>query len=68
MLVDGKLRAKTPVMRPRQVHRLSVEVSGAERITLRVLNGGDGHSCDHAAWGLARFVEAGADGPLDRPE
>jgi len=68
VLVDGKLRAETPVMRPRQVHRLWVEVSGAERITLRVLNGGDGYSADHAVWGLARFVEAGAHDPLDRSE
>lgn len=68
VLVDGTLRAETPVMRPRQVHRLWVEVSGAERITLRVLNGGDGYSADHAVWGLARFVETGADDPLDRSE
>jgi hypothetical protein len=31
---------------------------------LRVGNGGDGYSCDHAAWGLARFIDSGAKDPL----
>ena len=35
-------------------------VSIAKEITLRVLNGGDGYLCDHAAWAGARFLEAGA--------
>jgi len=36
----------------------------AKQITLRVLNGGDGCACDHAAWGLARFIKASATDPL----
>jgi hypothetical protein len=33
-------------------------------LTLRVLNGGDGYACDHAAWGFARLVATGAADPL----
>lgn len=36
-------------------------------VTLRVLNGGDGYTRDHAAWDLARFLQAGAADPLDSP-
>lgn len=46
------------------MHRLHVDVSGAKRVTLRVLNGGDGFTCDHAAWGFARFISVGAEDPL----
>jgi len=67
VLVDGKLKAQSPVLRPRTVHRFRVEVSGAKQITLRVLNGGDGYTCDHASWGLARFLQAGTADPFDRP-
>ena len=61
VLVDGEVKAKSPIMRPGSVHAFHVEVRGASRITLRVSNGGDGHTCDHAAWGFARFIEAGTD-------
>lgn len=64
VLVDGVPEAKSPIMRPGAVHRLRVHVRGARRITLRVLNGGDGYTCDHAAWGYARFIEAGAQDAL----
>jgi hypothetical protein len=64
VLVDGKMKAQSPVMRPRAVHRFSVEVAGAKQVTLRVLNGGDGNACDHAAWGFARFLKAAAPDPL----
>jgi hypothetical protein len=65
VLVDGELKAESPVLPPRQVHVLRVPIAGARQITLRVLNGGDGYNCDHAVWGAARFVEAGVDDPLD---
>ena len=65
VLVDGKPKAASPVLLPRKVHRIRVDVSGAKQVVLRVLNGGDGYSCDHAAWGLARFLEAGVKDPLD---
>jgi hypothetical protein len=64
VLLDGTLKTESPVMRPRAVHSLRVDVTGAKQVTLRVLNGGDGYSCDHAAWGLARFVETGVDDPF----
>jgi hypothetical protein len=65
VLVDGSLRAESQVVKQGETHQFSVDVAGARQITLRVLNGGDGYSCDHAAWGLARFVKAGAKDPLE---
>ena len=50
VLVDGVQKAESPVLAPRQVHRFRVNVAGAREITLRVLNGDDGYTCDHAAW------------------
>jgi hypothetical protein len=68
VLLDGVPRAESPVLRPRQIHRFRVDIRGAQQITLRVLNGGDGYTCDHAAWGAARFVEPGVHDPLDKIE
>jgi alpha-galactosidase len=66
VLADGELRAQSPVMRPGARHEFHVDVAGARQVTLRVLNGGDGYTCDHAAWGLAQFLEAGATGIGER--
>jgi len=66
VLVDGQKKAESPIMLPKKVHELVVELGGAKEITLRVLNGGDGYSYDHAAWGLARFLKAGAKDPCAR--
>ena len=60
VLVDGSPRAESPVMRRGAAHRFDVDVTGARELTLRVRNGGDGYSCDHAAWAGARLLEAGA--------
>jgi hypothetical protein len=68
VLVDGVQQAESPILRPRQVHRFRVNVAGAGQVILRVLNGGDGYSCDHAAWGAARLTEAGVRDPLDKAE
>ena len=68
MLVDGVVKVQSPVLRPREVQRLRVDVTGAKQLTLRVLDGGDGYSSDHAAWGLARLVEPGASDPLEEGE
>lgn len=65
VLVDGEPQAESPVLLPRQVHRFRVSVVGAKQLTLRVLNGGDGYACDHAAWGAARLVAAGLRDPLE---
>jgi alpha-galactosidase len=64
VFVDGKLRAETPVLRPGKMQPLRIPVTGAQEVTLRVLNGGDGYSSDHAAWGFARFLAVGAKDPL----
>jgi len=64
VLLDGTVVAESPVLRPGESHRFDVPLGRAAQLTLRVLNGGDGYSCDHAVWGLARLVEAGAADPL----
>lgn len=64
VFADGALRAESPVLKQSQVHRFRVDVAGAKQVTLRVLNGGDGYNCDHAAWGLVRFIKTGATDPL----
>jgi alpha-galactosidase len=64
VLVDGVLKAETPVLRLGMMRALRVDVSGAREVILRVLNGGDGNTCDHSAWGFARFVKAGEKDPL----
>jgi NPCBM/NEW2 domain len=66
VLADGQMKAESPIMLPRKVHDLAVDVTGAKEITLRVLNGGDGYSYDHAVWGLARFMEAGEKDPFEQ--
>ena len=65
VLVDGRLKAVSPILRPRKTFSLVVDVTDASQVTLRVLNGGDGYGWDHAAWALARFVEAGAKDPFE---
>jgi hypothetical protein len=64
VLVDGELKSESPVMKSGGAHHFDVPVAHARKVTLRVLNGGDGFSCDHAAWGGARFIEAGQRDPL----
>ena len=59
MLVDGVVAASSRVLDPRETELLRVPVRGARTVTLRVLNGGDGYECDHAVWGLARFIAEG---------
>ncbi|MBI2927599.1 MAG: NPCBM/NEW2 domain-containing protein [Verrucomicrobia bacterium] len=65
VLADGALRAESPVLKQGEVHRFRMDVAGVKQVTLRVLNGGDDYTCDHAAWGLARFIKAGATDPLE---
>jgi hypothetical protein len=65
VLVDGQLKAKSPVMRPGAVHAFRVAVEDGKEVILRVLNGGDGNASDHAAWGSARFIVAGTEDTLE---
>jgi NPCBM/NEW2 domain len=68
VLIDGKVMHKTQVMHYGDVDPISLDVTAAKEIVLRVLNdGGDGNSDDSAAWGYARFLEAGAEDPLEEP-
>jgi hypothetical protein len=67
VLVDGALREETPVLRHGRIRQISVDITGAKEVILRVLNGGDGSVCDGATWCFARFVRAGTEDPLDFP-
>ena len=68
VIVDGQTKATSPIMLPKKMHDLVVDVQGAREITLRVFNGGDGYSYDHAVWGFGRFVEAGVKDPFEPPQ
>ncbi len=65
VLVDGAVKADSGVLQSRKIHSIQVDLSDAHQLTLRVLNGGDGHSCDHAAWGAARLLAPNSEDPLD---
>ncbi len=68
VLVDGKVRERDPCpARFESFKHIAVDVAGAKEVVLRVLNGGDGGSIRPAVWGFARFVEAGAEDPLEEP-
>ena len=68
VILDGKVRYKTRVMRYDEVESISMDVTGTKEIVLRVLNdGGSGNDCDSAIWGNARFIQAGAEDPLEEP-
>jgi|GEM_PF-1063981 len=67
ILVDGKLKYHSPVVRFGSIEAASVDVTGAKEVILRVLNGQDGYECDSAGWGYPRFVVAGAEDPLEVP-
>ena len=68
VLIDGKVKHKTQVMHYGDVDPISLDVTAAKEIVLRVLNdGGNGNGNDSAAWGFARFIPAGAEDPLEDP-
>jgi tetratricopeptide (TPR) repeat protein len=67
VLVDGRVRYRTEVLRFGMLRAINVDVMGGKELVLRVLNGGDGKSCDEACWGAARLVQAGAADPLEVP-
>ena len=54
---DGTSLATTPLLTSASPARpVAVDVSGVDRLTLAVGNGGDDASWDHADWAAARFV------------
>ena len=67
VLVDGQVKHESPIMRFSAIHDIAVDVAGANQVVLRVLNGGDGNTCDSVGWGYARFIPAGTEDPLEEP-
>ena len=67
VLVDGKLKHETPVLRLGDRQPIRVDVVGGKQIVLRVLNGGDGNTGDASIWAVPRFIQAGAEDPLEEP-
>lgn len=65
VLLDGEVVADGPVLRQGESRRFAVRLRGAKTLTLRVRNGGDGYACDHAVWGFARLLDAGAQDPVE---
>ena len=60
VLIDGKVKHETQVMHYGAVEPISLDVTGAKQIVLRVLNDGSGrNSFDSVAWGYPRFIQAG---------
>ncbi|BCL33138.1 glycoside hydrolase family 97 catalytic domain-containing protein [Streptomyces aurantiacus] len=56
VLGDGQLLTRTEVLTPADAARaLDVDVSGVQRLTLRVTDGGDGINFDHADWADAEL-------------
>jgi len=45
-------------------YKFNVNIKNCKKITLRVLNGGDGQQYDHAVWGLARLLYIDNKDPL----
>lgn len=55
--VDGKVAVETPVLRGGDPPRLvTVKLAGAQRMVLRVLDGGDQIGHDHADWAAAALL------------
>jgi len=66
VLADNVVRARSPVLKQGEVYHLQADLGEATLVILRVLNGGDGYVCDHAAWGSPRFIKTGSVDPLAR--
>ncbi|MEV0783805.1 glycoside hydrolase family 97 catalytic domain-containing protein [Streptomyces sp. NPDC050423] len=60
---DGKVLGTSEVMGPNDAaHVFDIDVTGVQRLTLRVTDGGDGNDSDHADWADARLhIAAGTD-------
>jgi alpha-galactosidase len=71
VLVDGEKRAETPVLRGGDPPvPLTVDLKGAQRLTLLVEDGGDGNANDHADWAgaLLTLVPGATDKPVAMPD
>ncbi|MGI6414289.1 MAG: tetratricopeptide repeat protein [Thermoguttaceae bacterium] len=67
VLVDGEVKHETETLQYGAICPISVAVAGAKEVRLRVLHEGDGAKNHLAGWGFARFIQAGADDPLEEP-
>jgi hypothetical protein len=56
VLVDGRQVQAGPFPKRSNILNLEVDLHDVENLRLEVDNGGDGHWCDHAAWGDARLI------------
>ncbi|MFI1092429.1 NPCBM/NEW2 domain-containing protein [Streptomyces sp. NPDC020917] len=57
VVADGKVIASTPVVHGNDPARtIDVDVTSVQELTLRVTDGGNGNSSDHADWADARLV------------
>ena len=66
VFVDGKNKLETPVLRGGDKPvPISVDLTGAKRLTLVVTDGGDGIDSDHADWADAKLTLAA--GAVDTP-
>ena len=71
VFVDGNKKLETPVLRGGDAPApISVDLSGAKRLTLVVNDGGDGNTNDHADWAgaLLTLVPGAADNPVTIPD
>ena len=64
VLVDGKVKHETLSPKIGMIEPISVDVANASEVVLRILNMADGKRGE-AGWGYARFIEAGAEDPLE---
>ena len=63
---DGKLLWESGLLRANREPRtkdVKVDLTGVQRLTLEVLDGGDGKDCDHANWADARVTFKRGAGP-----
>lgn len=57
VIADGRVAWRSGVVRGGEPPRaVDVDLTGVQRLELRVTDGGDGIDSDHADWGQARFV------------
>ncbi|MCX4904826.1 glycoside hydrolase family 97 catalytic domain-containing protein [Streptomyces sp. NBC_00878] len=60
VLGDGEVLARTGVLtREDAAVLIDVDITGVQKLTLRVTDGGDGANYDHADWGDTRLQRAG---------
>jgi beta-galactosidase len=57
VFVDGEQRARSAMLTGADpAQRLDVDLTGGQRLELRVTDGGDGNGGDHADWAGARLA------------